>query len=75
MPINCFSGTVRDNRSLLKRAEVVSIGSLSFVCVKKWANITYLLLRLFFQLYLNTCARAILFCACALFVNLIDMCI
>ena len=37
--------------------------------------ITYLLLRLFFQLYLGTCARAILFCARALFINLIDVCI
>ena len=75
MPKNCFSGTVRDNRSLLKRAEVVCIDSLSFICVKKWANITYLSCNLFFQLYLNTCARAILFCARALFINLIDMCI
>ena len=31
--------------------------------------------RLFFQLYLNTCARAILFCARALFINLIDLCL
>ena len=37
--------------------------------------ITYSLLRLFFQLYLGTCARAILFCARALFINLIDVCI
>ena len=37
--------------------------------------ITYLLLRLFFQLYLNTRARTILFCARALFINLIDVCI
>ena len=33
-----------------------------------------ILLRLFFQLYLNTRARAILFCARALFINLIDEC-
>ena len=38
-----------------------------------YPHITYLLLRLFFQLYLNTRARAILFCAHALFINLIDM--
>ena len=37
--------------------------------------ITYLLLRLVFQLYLATCAHAILFCARALFINLIDVCI
>ena len=37
--------------------------------------ITYLLLRLFFQSYLDTCARAILFCARALFINLLDVCI
>ena len=37
--------------------------------------ITYLLLRLFSQLYLGACARAILFCARALFLNLIDVCI
>ena len=34
-----------------------------------------LLLRLFFQLYLNTRTRAILFCARALFINLTDVCI
>ena len=33
------------------------------------------LLGLFFQLYLDACARAILFCARALFINLIDVCI
>ena len=37
--------------------------------------ITYLLLRLFFQLYHSTCGRAILFCACALFINSIGVCI
>ena len=36
---------------------------------------TYLLLRLFFQLYFSMCARTILFCARALFLNLLDMCI
>ena len=35
--------------------------------------ITYLLLRLFFQLYLGTCACALLFCARALLINLIDV--
>ena len=40
-----------------------------------YSYITYLLLRLFFQLYLGTCARAILLCARALFINLIDVCI
>ena len=40
MQINCFNGTVRGNRSLLKRAEVVNTDSPSFVCIiKKWANI------------------------------------
>ena len=35
--------------------------------------ITYLLLKLFFQLYLGMCARAISFCARALFINLNDV--
>ena len=52
MPKNCFSGTVRDSRSLLKRAEAVSIGSLSFVCVKKWANITY---KIYYLDYFFSC--------------------
>ena len=33
------------------------------------------LLRLFFQLNLDTCARTILLCARALFINLLDVCI
>ena len=38
--------------------------------------IAYLLIRLFFScVYLGRCARAILFCARALFINLIDACI
>ena len=37
--------------------------------------LTYLLLRFFFQLYLGTCARAVLCCARALFVHLIDVCL
>ena len=37
--------------------------------------ISYLFLRLVFQLYLGTCVHAILFCARALFINLIDVCI
>ena len=40
MLIDCFSGTVRGNRTLLKRAEVVNFDSHSFVCIiKKWADI------------------------------------
>ena len=35
--------------------------------------ITCLLLRLFFQLYVGTCARALLFCARALLVDLFDV--
>ena len=37
--------------------------------------LTYLLLGLFFQLYLDARARTILFFACALFIHLIDVCI
>ena len=40
-----------------------------------YSHITYLLLRLAFQLYLGTCGYAILFCALALFINLIEVCI
>ena len=36
---------------------------------------SYLLLGLFFQLYLDARARAILFCARALFNNLTDVCV
>ena len=35
----------------------------------------FIILRLFFQLCLNTRAREILFCARALFINVIDVCI
>ena len=59
-------------------SEILYIGEHSSIqawIAPLYPYITYLLLRLFFQLYLNTRARAILFCAGALFINLIDVCI
>ena len=46
----------------------------TFACLRALLvrHATYLFI---FQLYLNTRARAILFCARALFINLIDVCI
>ena len=62
-----FLGTTSANTHSSQWSMLVNHGILTLLI--------YILLQLFFQLYLGMCERTILFCARALLINLIDVCI